>query len=208
MTTQSLNVLVLEGTPGAARSACDELRAAGHTVLRCHDPHASAFPCHGIADGRTCPLDGQAVDVALDVRSTPHPQALPYEDGVRCAIHAHVPVVVAGATTLKPYEPYAAAVVDHLYDVVESCERAAHAPLRRHGAVAERVLAEVLRTHGVEPSDATVDVTRDRGALGIEVHGADLLDRQTKNIAAARIIGAVRALDRSATKIDVRFVDV
>jgi hypothetical protein len=206
MTTRSLNVLVVEGTPGAGRSVCDELRAAGHTVLRCHEPGAAAFPCAAIAYGKTCPLEGRTVDVAVDVRKTPHPQASPLEDGVRCAIRSHVPVVVAGATALNPYEEYATAVVDHVYDVVDACERAATAPLRGHGAAASRVLAEVMRTHGVEPSDATVAVTRDRGVLNVEVHGAELLDQQTKTIAAARIVGAVRALDRSATKIDTRFV--
>ena len=207
MTTRPLNVLVVEGTPGAGNAVCDELHAAGHTVVRCHDAKAPAFPCHGIVEGGTCPLEGNRVDVTLDVRSTPHPQSLPYEDGVRCAIQAHVPVVVAGATALNPHAPYATEVVDHLYDVVDACERAAHAPLRRHGAVAQQVLAEVLRTHGVEPSDARVDVTRDRGALTVEVHGADFLDQQTKTIAAARIIGAVRAVDHTAAKIDTLFAD-
>src|SRR5205807_4199387 len=63
-----LKVLVLESDQGAADVAREELTAAGHVVLRCHEPGAPAFPCNALAKDQRCPLDAADVDVALDVR--------------------------------------------------------------------------------------------------------------------------------------------
>ena len=43
----TLNVMVLENEPDAASIAEQELRAAGHTVLSCHDAEQAPFPCRG-----------------------------------------------------------------------------------------------------------------------------------------------------------------
>ena len=64
----TLNVMVLENEPDAAAIAEQELRAAGHNVLSCHDRATAAFPCRGVAQPSMCPLDTHAVDVALVVR--------------------------------------------------------------------------------------------------------------------------------------------
>src|SRR3712207_6780289 len=99
MSNRALNVVVVESSPAAADVACDELVAAGHRVLRCHDAHGASFPCNGLVDGATCPLDREgeeAVDVALDVRVRPRPDAAPLEDGARCALRARLPLVIAG----------------------------------------------------------------------------------------------------------------
>ena len=127
-----LNVLVLESERGAAAAAREELETAGHTVLRCHEPGAAAFPCNALVKGQHCPLDAAIVDVALDVRSRPRSQPAPQEDGVVCALRQHIPVVIAASAVLNPYDGYAV-VLDRTFDVVDACERAADAPLgKRH----------------------------------------------------------------------------
>jgi hypothetical protein len=120
-----LNVMVLQSERGAADEAARELTEAGHVVLRCHDPGASAFPCRGVADRSQCPLRSHRVDVALIVRSRPRSQPAPQEDGARCALMHNVPLVVAGPAVLDPYGDYAARVLDRTTDVVGACEEAA-----------------------------------------------------------------------------------
>src|SRR5437660_5032568 len=105
--TANLHVLVLESDQGAADVAREELTAAGHVVLRCHDPGAPAFPCNALVKGGHCPLDAADVDVALDVRARPRSQPAAQEDGVACALRHQLPVVVAGTTVLNPYDGYA-----------------------------------------------------------------------------------------------------
>jgi hypothetical protein len=201
-----LNVLVLESERGAADGAREELTAAGHTVLRCHEPGAPAFPCNALAKGQECPLEGVVVDVALDVRSRPRPQPVPREDGVACALRHHIPVVVAGPEILNPYDGFAVGVLGRTYNVVDDCERAAHAPLRDHTAVATRTLREVLDRRGIR-SSVVVAVRRRHGALAVEVVGAEKIDDATKSMASVRMSAALREVDRHARGIDVAFQD-
>jgi hypothetical protein len=200
-------VLVVETERGAADGVAHDLGRAGHEVLRCHEPGAPAFPCAALDARRSCPVLDGIVDVAVTVRSHPSPQPTALEDGAGCALRHHVPLVVAGATALNPYEAWATEVLDRSDDVVAACERAATAPLAPHGARAAATLAEVLRRRGV--SDAALDdvdvlVERRDGRLVVRVRGGDL-DRATKSMASVRLLGALRAFDRDAAGIDVAF---
>ncbi|HET9728771.1 MAG TPA: hypothetical protein VFR41_05080 [Acidimicrobiia bacterium] len=201
----TLNVLVLESERGAADSAIDDLEAAGHTVVRCHEPGAPSFPCNALADDPHCPLRTGVVDVALTVRPRPRSQPAPHEDGVTCALESHIPVVVAGSALMNPYNGYAAEVVDGTSNVVAAVERAAVAPMARHGEVALRALRGVLAVHEVDDPGAHVSVTRKGGRLHVSVEGARHLDHAIKSVASVRIIGALRALDSDAGGIDVMF---
>jgi hypothetical protein len=91
----SLNVMVLESEYGAADEARAELVEAGHVVSQCHDRGQPTFPCRGIVDAASCPLNSHTVDLALVVRSRVRSQPAPSEDGVCCALMKHVPLVVA-----------------------------------------------------------------------------------------------------------------
>jgi hypothetical protein len=172
--------------------------------VRCHEAGQAAFPCKAL-DDEQCPMHGTPVDVALTVRSRPRSQPAPLEDGVRCALQRHIPLVVAGSRVLNPFEPWAAEVLDRTYGVVEPCERAAAAPLPRHGDHAHRALVDVLAHHGVTGCSPTVEVHRRDGALDVQVHGVEALDRSVQAMASVRIIGALRALDDTAVGIDVAF---
>jgi hypothetical protein len=202
--TDHLNVLLLESEPGAALVARDELETAGHNVRYCHEPGGPAFPCSALLEGHTCPLEGEAIDVALDVRRHPGSQPTLREDGVMCALREHIPVVIAGAPALSPYADYASATRDRNFDVVETVERMAGATLERHTTAAASALHDVLERRGIARTP-DVAVRRLRGALLISVSGADPLDVPTKSMAAVRMTAAVRALDAHARGVDVVF---
>jgi hypothetical protein len=201
---EQLKVLLLESEAGASLIARDELEAAGHKVRYCHEPVEAAFPCNALIEGKLCPLEGEAVDVALDVRRHPCAQPTLREDGVTCALREHVPVVIAGALAMNPYEDFAAETVDRNFDVVETVERVAGARLDRHSSAAAGALQDVLRRRKVAAMP-DVSVRRRRGALLISVAGAGTLDVPTKSMAAVRMTAAVRAIDAHARGVDVVF---
>jgi hypothetical protein len=203
---QRLNVLLLESEPGAAAIARHELEGAGHVVKYCHDPGRVEFPCNALVEGRGCPLEGEPIDVALDVRARHRARPTLGEDGVTCALRQHIPVVVAGAAELSPYDEYATEIVGQSFDVVAACERAASAPLVRHSAEAARTLREMLARREIT-IDPEVEVRRQHGALVITVHGAEALDASAKSMAAARMTAAVRAVDRYSRGVDVMFAE-
>jgi hypothetical protein len=195
----ALTVLVLESDRDASAEAAAALTAAGHVVVRCHDGGAAAFPCNALREHRGCPLRDRVVDVALTMRLRPRSQPAPHEDGVACALERHVPVVVAGATTLNPFEDYGAIATDG--DVVNACEEAARRPLEAHGRVATAALHAVVAEHGDTPS-GRVEVHRSNGRLVATLFGGPS-DRSLRGISAVRIIAALRTLDRDAAGIDV-----
>jgi len=186
----ALNVMVLESEYGAADEARDELVDAGHVVLQCHEHGQPTFPCRGIVDAAACPLNSHVVDVALTVRSRVRSQPAPSEDGVRCALMAHVPLVVAGPSALDPYDGFETRALDRTYDVVETCEAASAAELSAYASRAEFVLADSL---GVDRArSARVSVTRRAGGLRVRVAGLDDATRQELRTAVVRIVGALR----------------
>jgi hypothetical protein len=197
----SLNVMVLESEYGAADEARAELVEAGHVVLRCHERGQPTFPCRGVVDAASCPLNSHIVDVALTVRSRVRSQPAASEDGVRCALLKHVPLVVAGPSALDPYEGFETRAIDRTYGVVETCEAAAEAELVTYARRAEAVLGDCL---GVDrASSARVSVTRRSGGLRVRVAGLDDATRHERQTAVVRIVGALRQLDRAARTIDV-----
>jgi hypothetical protein len=201
--TDQLTVLVLESEVGAADEARRELERAGHHVVGCHERGEDAFPCAGLRSDKRCPLD-DVVDVAIDVRPRPRSQPAPREDGVACALRHHVPLVIAGPAVLNPYVDFVQTTVNRTHDIVDACERAASAPLPEHTDVAARALRDVLDRR-TAPASPLVAVRRREGALVIEVTGAHALDQRTRSMAAVRMAGAVRALDRYARGCDVVF---
>lgn len=200
-----LRVLVFESERGAAEVAVQELVAAGHDVVRCHEPGAPAFPCNGLSDDPHCPLRDGIVDVALTVRTRPRSQPAPHEDGVSCALQHHVPLVVAGSPALNPFAPWAAEVVEGTDGIVEACERAAVAPLPRHGTLAREALSAVLALHGIDPSGASVHVRRRDGRLLVAARSPVPLEQAVKALASVRMIAALRAFDHESAGIDVAY---
>lgn len=201
-----MEVLVVESNLGAAAVEIALLEAAGHQVKRCHEPGAHAFPCAALDPGR-CPLEADAIDVVLTVRARAHPHPSPLEDGVTCALRRRVPVVVAGRTTLNPFERYPVTIAG-VADVVAACERAATGPQLEHEAVAAKVLEETLARADLPAHRARVSVQRDGAGLQVTLHLSPDADRRARGIAAVRVAGALRAFDPDAQHIDISCRDL
>jgi hypothetical protein len=114
-----LRVLLLETDADLSNEVGDLLASGGHEVLRCCESHDRAPRClagNGLAE---CPLD-RPVDVTVAVRSPGWRMPRPRETGVACAIHAGVPLVVAGAPSENPYSAHTSIVTDE-HHVIDAC---------------------------------------------------------------------------------------
>jgi hypothetical protein len=195
----TLNVMVLENEPDAASIAEQELRAAGHTVLSCHDAGHASFPCRGVTQPASCPLSSHKVDVALVVRTGARAQPTLGEDGARCALVHRVPLVIAGAPLFDPFDDFASQTLDRTFDVVEACEQAAAAPIEAFGDRATQVLGELV----AHLPDARAQVTRRAGRLDVHVSNGEGMTRHERAQVAVRIMMSLRELDPHAAGIDV-----
>lgn len=194
-----LTVLLLESDRGAAEGAARALEAAGHSVVHCHDDGAAAFPCNALLEDHDCPVRNGVVDVALTMRGRPRSAPAPHEDGVRCALEQHVPVVVAGSTVLNPFDDYATIVHEGDDGVVAACEQAAALPIRKHSEVASASAQDTL----ADPTASAV-VHRSNGRLVVTMTTA-VGDEKRRAMASVRVIAALRAVDRDAAGVDVKF---
>lgn len=198
----SLDVLVLENGPGGARSAVEELEAAGHRVHRCHEAGQPAFPCRGVVEPSDCPLEGP-IDVALVVRHHVHPQPSPLEDGVSCALRIGVPVVEEGPGILDPYEPWITTRVQGT-SVAEACEQAVELGY-------QPLVDDILRRCSVLFSSAGIDrlavgchieLAWPRLIVHLEVPGP--VTQGVREALAVRALDAVRAARRTYGTVNVR----
>lgn len=200
-----MEVLVVESEPGAAAIAIAQLEAAGHQVKRCHEPGARAFPCAGLDPGR-CPLEDDAIDVVLTVRARAHPRPSPLEDGVTCALRRRTPVVVAGRTTLNPFERYAVTVAG--VGVVEACERAATGPQAEHEGCATKALDDTLTHAGLPTGAARASVQRSGSGLRVTLNLPAKTPTRLRELATVRVAGALRAFDPHTPRIDISYRDL
>jgi hypothetical protein len=166
-----MRVLCVETEPGVAGVVVEQLRAAGHEVVRCFDDVAgSARPCAGLDRPGSCPLEtGAGVDVVLDVRGADHPLPTSGETGVTCALRQQVPLAVAGRTRPNPFGRWTAAVVD-ADDVPAGCEAARRHGLETLGAEVSIAVCRQLDGFYVPGVDVTTDVRRRGRDLDVVIH--------------------------------------
>lgn len=197
-----LDVLIMETTRGGARSAVVELEAAGHRTHRCRDDGAPAFPCRGVVDPSTCPLEGP-VDVTLVVRNTVHPSTSTLEDGVSCSLRAGVPVVEDGTSILDPFEGWLTTRVGDR-SVASACEEAASTGFA--GLVTDVVAscARLVRTWGGDPGEMGCRTHTAWPSLQVEVEVPVHLNQGQQEALAVRALDAVRAGRRSFGKVNVQ----
>jgi hypothetical protein len=129
----------------------------------------------------------------------------PYEDGATCGIRQHVPLVVA-ADRAHAFEPWATATVPSGTDLAAACERAAAAPLPRHGEVATEAAKDSFARIGLDPDPVTAVVHRRGGTLKVDVTRPPGSDEHQESMVMARVMTAVRSLDKAALGVDVSFV--
>jgi hypothetical protein len=196
-----MRILVLESDRRAGDDVIDDLRSAGHEVVRCHERDLPVFPCAGLTDGGACPLD-EPVDVAVTVRAHPYPRHTAYEDGVICALRHRVPLVVAGKSALSPFAPW---TTEHADDgnVVAACERAAVRPVP---APSEAVTDEARRlatAAGLAPETVNAAVVKRSGRLAVDIEVPAAASRELRHSIAVRAAGLARTFDRYADGVDV-----
>jgi hypothetical protein len=129
------------------------------------------------------------------------------EDGVRCALRHHVPLVTVGAADENPWVGLATATVAEHDDVVAAVVEAADAPLREHGAIAAGELRGVLERHGVPSSTASAEVVRRHGGLQVRIFPDHELSAPVAQAAAVRVAAALRAHDDRSGSLDVSVAD-
>ena len=186
-----VDILFSETITTAAALAAQELRAAGHTVHRCHYERDHGVRCTALRGG-SCPLDIAPIDVAVTVRAVDGTAAMPADDGVLCAIRHKVPVVVAGDVRRHPFEdlPHIRAYAG---ESILSAVDAATAVLPEHSLVAT---AEARRRAG---DDAIATVSRRDARLHADVQATS--DHPER--VGVRVAGALRAFDPHVRGIDV-----
>ncbi len=200
-----MKFLVLSNGPVTGLVPDFGLAEAGHQVVRCRDVDAPAFSCRGIETG-DCPLDVGDVDAALLVGGgDPENGNGVGEDGARCALRRHVPLVVAGLEDDSPLNSWASVVLAGVgaEDVATTLESAARAPSAMHGSVAAGAFAGVLEAHGLDAEVAEAVVVRSGGSLSVELRPTAEVAPEILEIAAIRVAGALRSFDPFARVIDV-----
>jgi hypothetical protein len=200
-----MRVLVFESDEGASTPVVDELTAAGIEVARCHDPEGPAFPCKGLQDHRACPLDGAPVSAAVLTGPGTHTEdgLSSREQGARCALRQHIPLVVVGPRTASPMSAFTTTFAAGPETAVDAIRAAAAARLPRHEAAAIDAFRLVLDTHDLAGVDADVAVTHRDGGLRVELRPSAGIPEKVAEIAGVRAMGAVRAVDSDAAFISV-----
>jgi hypothetical protein len=198
-----MRVLVVGTLPPAMDQVAEVLTGAGHEVGRCRQSGEAPFPCAGLVEGSTCPLEESPVDVVVAARNRAWPRPSPYEDGAVCALRQHIPlVVVAPPSPAQPFERWATKTIGWADDLIAACEETAAQPLERHGEIALEAVDEMLDKAGRSTEDATAVVRRDRGALKVVLHLPDA-DAILEGQITARVLTALRLFDSYASGIDV-----
>jgi len=201
----SMRVLVLENEPFASVPVVDELRAAGIDVARCNDPDGPAFPCNGLKDARRCPLDAESISVAV---VTGHSAATdrdiaPREQGARCALRQHIPLVIVGERSQSPLLPFATTWAAGPESVVTAVHAATQARLPEHERVALEAFQGVLDTHELGDIKPAVTARHHDGGVRIELCPSAPIPAKVAEIAGVRVVGAVRAFDPFAGFLSV-----
>lgn len=195
-----MRVLMPATTVPAARALADELTAAGHTVHRCHDDADRGLGC-SVLRGRQCPVEEFPVDIAVDVREQAGSPQSPLEDGVVCAIRMRLPVIVAGETAGDPFRPWVTEVPGPI--AVADVAAIAARPLPQHSQLASAALREFLGE--VATGADHVEVYRQGGSLTAVVSVPGGIDRGSRDMAAVRVVKAIREWDRFTSVVDVTF---
>jgi len=130
--TDATSVLVVGTDDWAIEQGVAAVERAGYQVARCHEPGEPAFPCNGLRPDRGCPLD-RGVGVVVTMRGRPVAPPPLEEFGVVCAVHAGVPLVVAGLTERNPLAAWSTVVVARSEDLATAIGRVTER-LSRKGA--------------------------------------------------------------------------
>lgn len=192
-----MKILLLEESPSLVDDAVIDAVSAGHQIVRCHDEDESPSTCRALRN-EMCPLDVGDVEVAVVLQDGPGNGSA--DDGARCALRRHIPVVLAGRGR-SAVSDWVTARVDR-DQLIETVEMVAHEPSAPHSAVAEGSLLGVLENHGCNLEGAKARVMRSGNQLRAFIT-APHASAEITEIAAVRVAGALRRFDPFPRTIDV-----
>jgi hypothetical protein len=199
-----MEVLLLEHGEAGELDIERSLTDAGHKVVQCHAPGEPAFPCKGLTDPGSCPLDAGPVAVAVDV-GPPAAVVPEHNDGFTCALRRDVPVVSVTDEPDPTVVPFIASSV-RPEDVVEAVAAAAKAPLPEHTKVAHEALVDTLERHGFASGGSWAQAARSGSGVVIRLASGEPVPTSIQQSAAVRVLGAVNRIDRDASTVSVGFV--
>ncbi len=197
-----LNVLLVESSPRAGVTASAALEAAGHRVHRCHDEGQRGFTCRGMGDEGRCPID-DGIDVALLVRSQVNPRPTPFEDGIRCAIRAGLPVVEDGPEVLDPYARWITLRLEPGVAVAAACAEAVMIslePLRRR---IESRIDPLVTSLGIDLAGVQSRIERTGTSLAVHLDLPVAVPRRSSQALAVRVLDAVGSMGATVGNVDV-----
>lgn len=200
--TNDLDVLVIESRPHIAEPAVRELEAAGHRIHRCYDDPDAVGPCRGLSSPSACPVDGP-VDVALVVRPGQPDSTGRFEEGVSCAVRAHVPVVELGAAEAEPLRPWITRRVPEGGDVAGACVDAIAESFTPVRAEVQGRIARLLGTYSIDMADVAVRFEPRRGGLDVHLDLPVSVPRGVEQALAVRVLDALRGSGRTFGRVDV-----
>ena len=199
--TKSLDVLVIGGRSSEAGE--EELRRRGHRTHRCQEVRGATFPCAGVVDPDSCPLEAD-IDVALLVRRGIQPQPLPEEAGIRCALRAGIPVVEDAVDVLDPYDGWVTRRIGPGDDVVSACVTAGDERFTQLRTLVRQRISKLAVAAGTTAVDTACLITSCGGDLVVDLHLPVALNRRQQQALAVRVLDAVRASGRTYGHVDVR----
>lgn len=188
--TEPLDVLLLESHPWVGEASAATLTEAGHRVHRCHRPGDTGYACVGLDRHAECPLEHH-VDAAVVVRAHGTTAPTPFEDGVRCAVRAGVPVVEVGERDGDPFAEWITLRAEER-SLSAACRAAvglARQPLVE--AVLERVSSVVVDPQG-RPAEVGCTIDSRWPDLDVRLTVAGAVDRRTEQAMSVRAYDALR----------------
>jgi len=193
-----MDIFVAEAS-GEAAALVQRLQAHGHVVHSCRSGHEpDKVPCAALR-GSECPLDAQAVDVAVGVG--PEVRVDRLGDGEVCAIRRRIPLVLLD----RPEDPLArwAAAVAPAAQALEVVSQVNAAILPDHTAEARRMVREWSHRQDLDENTVDIEVRRRNGALRVELWTNRCTTEQDAEGLAVYVAQGMRRFDPWAKGIDV-----
>lgn len=194
-----MRVLIPDVTATKGADLAAYLAASGHDVFSCNSPGDTGTSCAALK-GRRCPVERDAVDVAVVVPVDRLGPAGVAADGAKCAARRRIPMVV-GTSHAEGDRWWCRDGTDGT--LLGALDHTARLPLPAHSDAATAMVRTVLDRHGVACAQATVNVYRRNGRLRAEVDTGAPVGTEVVRAIAVRVPQAIRQIDPWAAGLDV-----
>jgi hypothetical protein len=194
-----MRVLIPDVTATKSADVAAYLAASGHVVFSCNSPGDTGTACAALK-GQRCPVERDALDVAVVVpvdRMQPQGVAA---DGAKCAARRRIPMVV-GTSHAEGDRWWCGDGTDGT--LLGALDHTARLPLQVHSDAATAMVRTILDRHGIDAGPATVNVYRRNGRLRAEVDTGAPVAIDVTRVIAVRVPQAIRQIDPWAAGLDV-----